>query len=466
MAGGYTQSFPSLRSRKYDVFLSHAHVDNDAVVRLKRWLEETAGVRVWFDAEKMAAGEKFPSALAKGVVECRAMIVALSKDALERNWVETEQNHGLAQQGAFRQFSVIPVRLEPCELPFQLFSTSAVDAFGGKMSGIEAARLLRGIHGVSDCTPPDTVRRQTIDRICTMTGDPPSGIASAHMPILYVTCGWRENGGEQVLRKTVCRLFCEEGFHLIGDAEDHSNTLETRIQSIMSGCSAQLVIIPKRADDFEHDDYKHLRAEIRLAREIGLTQYFIAEAGVKLPSSMDNVLFVDLSPDGLATVESKVRGRAEDLYQSCRPPEKPHYVFVATDYDDLVVKEHVVRHIAQIAGIPCLKGSDFKGRTPAKKIQVAIKNAALTIANLVSSTDSTGAPVVNLNTCIEAAVAMGAGNEMHAFARRVATDTWAIRDHLPFMIRDDTVETYLDDQDLIGLVHKYARSLRRRVICA
>jgi len=205
---------------------------------------------------------------------------------------------------------------------------------------------------------------------------------------------------------------------------------------------------------------------MRLAGEIGLKQYVIAEAGVRLPPSMTETLVVDLSPDefGVAAMERRVRERAEDLYQTCRPPEKPHYVFVATDYDDVAVKEHVVRHIAQIAGIPCLKGSDFEGRMPARKIEVAIKNAALTIANIVSMTGPDGAPVVNWNTCIEAGIAMGATNPMHAIARRAETDKWQIKDHLPFMIRDNTVQTYRDDQYLIGLVHKYARSLRRRII--
>jgi len=254
------QSLTPLRLRGHDVFLSHAHLDNAAVVSLKRWLEETVGLKVWFDADNMAAGEKFPSALARGVADCRAMIVAVSNASLQSNWVEEEQDQGLAQKGVFRQFPVIPVRFEPCELPSGLFSTSAVDAFGGSMTGIEAAKLLRGIHGVHDFTPPDAVRRQTIDHICRLAGDPPDGIDTAHMPVLYITCGWRDTGNEQLLRVTVCQLFSEEGFHLVGDADDHPHTLGKRIQGIMSGCSGQLVIIPKRGENFADDDYKNLRA--------------------------------------------------------------------------------------------------------------------------------------------------------------------------------------------------------------
>ncbi len=35
---------------------------------------------------RWAAGEQFPSALAKGVADCRALLVAVSKDSLNSNW--------------------------------------------------------------------------------------------------------------------------------------------------------------------------------------------------------------------------------------------------------------------------------------------------------------------------------------------------------------------------------------------
>ncbi len=139
------------------------------------------------------------------------------------------------------------------------------------------------------------------------------------MPVLYVTCGWRDSGNEPWLRKTVCRLFSEEGFHLVGDAEDQPHALAARTQGIMSGCSGQLVIIPRRGEDFEQTHDKHLRAEMRLAGEVGLKQYIIVEAGVKLPSDMTDALVVDLVSEGMniGTIEQRVRELAEDLYQSC-----------------------------------------------------------------------------------------------------------------------------------------------------
>jgi len=121
-------------------------MDRLAIERFHAWLQHTAGLRIWYDAERMQAGQQFPAALTEGIGESQSMLVAVSKAAVESQWVSMEQNQGLAQQGQFKRFAVIPVRLEPCDLPNELFSYSAVDAFGGRMEGADAARLLRSLH--------------------------------------------------------------------------------------------------------------------------------------------------------------------------------------------------------------------------------------------------------------------------------------------------------------------------------
>src|ERR1041385_282773 len=143
------------------------------------------------------------------------------------------------RSGGFRRFPVIPVRLEPCDLPQCLFAHSAVDAFDGLMDGLEAAKLLRSIHGVPDLTAPAAVKSHVIHYVSTLAGDGGSALATTQMPVLHVTCGWRDAANEALLRRTVCNAFTKEDFHLIGDAEDHQHTDELRIKAIMSGCSGQ-----------------------------------------------------------------------------------------------------------------------------------------------------------------------------------------------------------------------------------
>jgi hypothetical protein len=468
MPAGYTgQGWKPLRERPCHAFLSHAHVDRKAIDRLNAWLQQVAGMQIWYDAERMQAGQMFPSALAEGVGDSQSMIVAVSKGAVDSQWVAMEQNHGLAQQGQFPRFAVIPVRLEPIDLPNALFAHSAVDAFDGCMDGENAARLLRSLHAVADLSPPDPVKRHAIDYISSLAGDRPSALTTSSMPIAYLTCGWRETGNEPLLRTSVCRAFKEEGFHLIGDAEDHQSTDEARIQRIMSSCSGQLVVVPRRADTIQSPEFRSLRKEVLIGRSLNVPQFFVVEKGVSLDGEFSAVPSMELDAGHLspAGLDSIVREPADNLRGTWGPPQRPDYVFVATDYDDLVVKDHVVRHIAQITGLPCLKGSDLGKKTPALKIELAVRHAALVIANVVSQTTQ-DVPQVNLNACIEAGIALGAERQLNIVARRGASDRWKLDDHLPFMIRHNTVETYEDDQHLIGLVHRYARPFRRRIIAA
>jgi hypothetical protein len=286
------------------------------------------------------------------------------------------------------------------------------------------------------------------------------------MPVLYVTCGWRDVGNEPLLRKIVTRSFLEEGFHLIGDATDHANSLDSRIQGILDGCSGHLVILPRRQGPVSGPEYRNLLAEIHLSSALRLPLILIAEDGVEVPSELGSFHRIDGEQlfSGRDDLTERIRGWAAEQYRQLSPPRKPHYVFLATDYDDTVVIENMMKHITQVAGVPCLKGRDFEGQIPGRKIEFAIKQSLMTISNLVSGTGADGKPVVNWNTCIEAGIAMGAGRTLHMIARRSPRDRWQIKEHLPFMVRDNTVQVYADDQDLMGLAHKFARTLRRRII--
>lgn len=469
MPAGYdTSEDKPLRKRAHTVFLSHAHMDAKAVLRLRQWLK-VAGIEVWFDREKMRAGQTFPSALAEGIADSRAMIVAISGNTRASEWVKYEADQGLAQQGRFPQFGVIPVRLDPCNLPANLAAHSAVDAFQGNLDDAGAASLLRSIHGVPDLSPPEDLKTQVIHHVSRLANDPPSDLTSVRVPVLYVTCGWRNAPNETAMRDTVRRALARRNIHLLGDAEDHPHTVETRIKSILSGCSGQVVILPRRAGTRQLSDqeYHGLRAELLWGQEVGLPQWIVVEKGLELPAALKRKALVvqPVGPGAAGTRFEVLLSRwAAELSKECQVPANPHFVIVASDFDDRVIKDHVIRHIEQITGLPCLKGSDFGRQIPSRKIELALGAAALVIANVVSSTKQGGQPEVNWNSCIEAGIAMGARRQLHIIARRKATDRWRIDKSLPFMIRHNSVETYCDDQHLIALVHKFSRPFRRRVI--
>jgi hypothetical protein len=63
----------------------------------------------------------------------------------------------------------------------------------------------------------------------------------------------------------------------------------------------------------------------------------------------------------------------------------------------------------------------------------------------------------NLNTCIEAGIARGAGTRFHLAARTP-------RRRPPFMFRDQQVWHYANDIELLGRIHRIAYPYRRRVL--
>jgi hypothetical protein len=462
----HTHNLTPLRHRKHHVFLSHAHVDLEAVLRLKDFLE-TAGLVVWFDRDKVQGGKAFPKALADGVNESQALIVAVSESSLSSRWVEKEVNQGLVHQAAFPSFPVIPVRLDGSQIPNELVAHSAIDAENGRLSIFEAARLLRSIHGLPDLTPSYDLKTQIVQYLSSVAGETTSPLESVRVPILYVTCGWRAAKNEITMRTSICESLTREGFHLIGDAEDHKHTLRDRIHALMAGCSGHLILLPKRGNAAPLDDaeYTSIRSEIEIGKAAGLKQFWILESGLSPTAEMANALVMDLTSD--ATTRNSMDllpSWASDLLNEVQSPKRPAFVFVATDYEDLVVKDDVVKHISHITGLPCLKGSDFGRQSPSRKIEAAIRLASVVIANVVSKCTPAGDPDVNWNTCIEAGIALGAGTPIQIVARRQAGESWMIKDSLPFMLRDHSIGTYADDQNLMALIHKSVRPFRRRIL--
>ncbi len=65
----------------------------------------------------------------------------------------------------------------------------------------------------------------------------------------------------------------------------------------------------------------------------------------------------------------------------------------------------------------------------------------------------------NLNTCIEAGVALGAGRRLRLVAH-------GIPHRAPFMLSDYHVHFYNDDAELLGLIYSFVYPYRRRILNA
>ena len=76
--------------KKYDIFISHASEDKDAIVRPLATILERLTVRVWYDEFSLQLGDSLTASIDKGLQESRYGLVVLSKAFLSKRWPEYE----------------------------------------------------------------------------------------------------------------------------------------------------------------------------------------------------------------------------------------------------------------------------------------------------------------------------------------------------------------------------------------
>jgi tetratricopeptide (TPR) repeat protein len=126
--------------RQYDLFLSHNHNDSARVEALARTLSESHGLRVWLDKWECRPGKLEPQCAA-GIANSRFTVVAGSRRALKSKWVDWEiTKHLELNPDADR---LLPLKLEPLQLPPNLEDQLWVDFSDPKQDGDSAAQLAR-----------------------------------------------------------------------------------------------------------------------------------------------------------------------------------------------------------------------------------------------------------------------------------------------------------------------------------
>ncbi len=155
-----------LRTRRSSstIFISYSHQDRDRVFELANRLTED-GFRIWTDRD-IHPGGLIREAINRAVVSSRIFLFCLSASSLRSEWVDTEIEMAMARQHELGsgEVYVIPVRLEPCEVPRSLHQFHWVDLFepGGYDLLTEGLRRLVGpfaaIRKMMDKRDPDIVR--------------------------------------------------------------------------------------------------------------------------------------------------------------------------------------------------------------------------------------------------------------------------------------------------------------------
>jgi len=411
----------AFRDRPYHAFLSHAHVDKGVVDRIHDLLTRCAGLSVWYDSKALPAAKNLATELPDCIAQCRSMILVLSKAAVESGWVKEEYSYAVLQRTRNPRFRIIPIRLDDCAVPAFLETTKWLEVPGGCLGSPGFVDLLEAFYHSEVSLDSPEIRD------------------------VYVSRSWRDS--EASLPDDVCRALAGSSFRLVGDCDDQGegDPVE-RVSAIMASCGAFVAIAPDRGSG---STSQFILDEIRIAGDKGLPRLVVAEPSVHSVDAQSCTV-VRMSPDARPSEVAGFRKALEELGENWRGPEVPHYVFFATDLDTSRQGRNLaVKRLAQsVTAMPCILGEDIRSEHVQKHIIERITGAFVMLADVSED---------NLNTCIEAGIARGAGTRLHLIAK-------GPRRRPPFMFRDTQVFFYDDDVELPGVVHRVLRPYRRRVL--
>ena len=155
------------------------------------------------------------------------------------------------------------------------------------------------------------------------------------------------------------------------------------------------------------------------------------------------------------------------LHDESEPTEP--YVFLAADYKLSTLRNEFARKILEhVLGMECWLGKDYFGDQLREEIINKIRAANIIISDLACKYDTTNQRLkINLNTSIEAGVAMGSKRSLfvtsidpQVFDPKTTNKTT----QLPFMFRNSNILWYKDDVDFLIKICRLALATRRRII--
>ena len=408
--------------RRFHTFLSHAHVDKDQADHLFKWLQDVAGMPVWYDAANMPPGATIAQALPEAIENSRSIILLLSKQSVTRGWVQQEFNAAINHQTQFRTFRIIPVRLDDVDPPGFLQNYSNIPLAAGGVDTHSAANILKGLYQP------------------TITVDPANGRN------VYVSRGWHVS--DAPLANMVCAALSEAGLQLIGDAEDQPSWIEGRVADIIEGCGGFAAILPHRP----HAAYKtskYVLREWELAATRDLPCLVIADPRVDPPPEAAGWPGLVQLTDVSDSVPSQIIERAVAFAEDWRTPARSPYVFYATNFEpESKSMRHMVKELVEaVTVLPCMLGEYVKGDVLQREILRSVMKAKLVLADVSNSA---------ANVYVE----LGA-------ARAANVPLAILRQGPPgrpiFMLRDQQVWDYSTDADLLGrivrIIYPYRRAL-------
>jgi hypothetical protein len=444
-------------TRPYHAFLSYSHKDRDIALKIHHWLTRIAGFQIWFDENHLEVGSPVAARLAEQMSSCRNWIVLASKNSISSPWVVAERDQALHLANEESSFGLVILHIDDSSL-------------GQSWPSLSRFKWMEMPDGI--LIP--AVAREVIDRL---DGRIWSGRQTGLRDI-FVSRGWRPD--DRLLADAVCNGLCTRKlqFRLIGDSPDQTNFSIDRIREILSSCSGHLVILPRRTSGGipTEQDYRYLLRELAISTELGIPSLLVSEAETELPSSLaSSAIRLVIGEDFQRLWMEEPPGWLENFMEAMVVPKVRLHLFLAAEFKHNIERVANLRDfIEAVTGLPCKIGLDFEGQGLREQIVSGISSASVVFANITSieetSSESSG---VNLNTCVEAGIAIGAssarifsGNKnLPVFlTAQFAPGEKGRTERLPFMFRDSQITWYSSEAELLGHCRRILLPYRRRIM--
>lgn len=413
-------------NRPYHAFLSYRHADSSFVNSLHNWLTQEANLKIWFDSDNLKAADEIVASLPNAISKCRSIILVWSQRAKQSGWIKNEYSYAVQQSVENEDFKIIVINIDNSEVPKFSQTTKYINLVDGKLSPESGEDLLQGL----SYSGSDYNLENSRD--------------------IYICRSWRKN--EEDSADYFTYEFHKKHFRLIGDSSDHKHYSEERIKSIMSSCGGVLVIAPHRGNN---KTSKYILKELGFARELELPVVIFKEKEVEGIEALEGELIITYEDKDLSSYNDSILDAIEFMMEEYKTPPFPHFVFLGVPFgkgDEAILNRNIAikELIEKITSMPCFIGDDIVGSNIQEFIVDKVIKSYIAITDISED---------NINTCIEAGIAMGAKQTDRLFLLQTGE-----RKSPPFMFRHLQVRHYENNLALIALIHKIVYPHRRRII--
>ena len=115
----YIQSLVNTPLQFYSCFISHSSRDAEFCERLHNDLQ-AKGVRCWYAPEDLKPGDRFAEIIDRSIRVYDKLLIVLSQNSVNSEWVETEVKKGLERETAEKRQVLFPIRLDDAILEMNI----------------------------------------------------------------------------------------------------------------------------------------------------------------------------------------------------------------------------------------------------------------------------------------------------------------------------------------------------------